>query len=102
MTDANAHIAIVCQTHGISKADLLGPRKLPHHIKPRKDLFHRLIVQRGLSLYQSARLGKKHHTTGLKCARQYSALHFGTSMSASLKELRAVWGAHEAQKEIAA
>ena len=95
---AEAHIAAILQAYLVNRGDLLGPSKCQKHVRPRCELYARLLCEPfgfrdGNVVYRSLPqagkiVGKRDHTTVLYGLRRYAAEMLGTAPKARLATIR--------------
>lgn len=97
----NRHLMAIKRIYGTTLADLSVPCMEPWYVKPRWDLWFRLVIvegskdpKDGYSLPKAGRVTGNHdHTTVLCGVRKFGARHYGTDPKASLDAIRAAYNA---------
>lgn len=83
------HVEAVCQTYGVDRPGLLGPRKARKLVEARRELIYRLAVIEGWSTSVTGRMvGRRDHTTILYNVRSF-AIALGWPPKTSIHALRA-------------
>lgn len=91
----------VCWRHGVTRADLEGRSKSQKFARARHDFWFRLVILHDKSLPQAAFSLGKDHTTVLSGVQRFAHNEYGTSLTASLADIRAaVVATHKVRLEV--